>query len=63
MNKNPTPPRERPGWAAFKSCVWRVDELEFARPNIQLFETLLKLNTALRSNDPCAEGQKMFGGE
>ena len=63
MNKNPTPPRERPGWADLKSCVWRVDELEFARPNIQLFETLLKLNRTLHSNDPCPEGQRIFSGE
>ena len=49
MNKNPVPPRERPGWEGLKSYVWKVDELEFARPNIRMFETLLELNKVLDS--------------
>ena len=49
MNKNPVPPRERPGWEGLKSYVWKVDELEFARPNIRMFETLLELSKVLNS--------------
>lgn len=51
MNKNPVPPRERPGWEGLKSYVWKVDELEFARPNIRMFETLLELNKVLNSGE------------
>lgn len=49
MNKNPVPPRERPGWEGLTSHVWKVDELQFARPNITMFETLLELSKVLRS--------------
>ena len=49
MNKNPVPPNERPGWENLKSHIWKVDELKFARPNIQMFETLVELSKVLRS--------------
>lgn len=60
MNRNPQPPLERHGWSELKSCVWRVDELEFARPNVRLFEKALELNQILRAENPCAEGMKVF---
>ncbi len=49
MNKNPVSPNERPGWENLKSHIWKVDELKFARPNIQMFETLVELSKVLRS--------------
>lgn len=60
MNRNPEPPRERRGWHRLKSCVWKVDEFDFARPNTRLFETVRTLNDVLNSNDPCARGAEIY---
>jgi iron complex transport system substrate-binding protein len=56
MNVNPTPPSKRSGWARLKSCVWRVDELDFARANTKSFQTVLELNQRLHSDTACREG-------
>lgn len=60
MNRNPLPPKDRPGWGNFRACAWKVDEFAFARPNTGLFETALRLNEALNSADPCARGDEVF---
>lgn len=60
MNKNPVPPLERPGWNTLKSCLWKVEELAFARPNTQVFQTVLELNEILNSDSICQTGMKRY---
>ncbi len=47
MNKNPISPNKRDQLRSLKSEVLRVDELEFARPGINAFDAVLKLNRFL----------------
>ena len=63
MNKNPTPPDKRPGWAQFGACVWKVDELTFARANTESFALVQALRTILDTPDPCAAGKAFFEGK
>ena len=63
MNKKPTPPDKRPGWAQFGACVWKVDELTFARANTESFALVEALRTILDTPDPCAAGKAFFEGE
>ncbi len=44
MNRNPAPPKEREAFSTLKSKVIHVDEYEFARPGLNSFEAVLKLN-------------------
>lgn len=60
MNRNPVPPRERTGWERFRSCAWKVDEFEFARPNTKVFDTVRELNAILTSENPCAAGARRY---
>ena len=60
MNKNPTPPRSRPGWENFAACIWKVKEFDFARPNTRLFESLQSLNAILHQGDFCRAGTVLF---
>lgn len=60
MNKNPPPPRDRPGWSGLRSCVWRVDEFDFSRANTSAFDTVRRLNEILNSGDMCAQGRKFY---
>lgn len=60
MNKNPIPPHERNGWDRLASCVWKVDEFEFARANTRLFTTVSELNAILNSDSPCDAGKKRY---
>lgn len=60
MNKNPVPPLERSGWARLESCIWKVNEFEFARANTQLFTTVVELNAILNDNAPCPGGKARF---
>lgn len=53
MNRNPVPPRERNGWGSLRSCIVEVDELQFARANTRMFDTLQKLNAALAAGTLC----------
>lgn len=60
MNKNPVPPLERSGWGRLQSCVWKVNEFEFARANTQLFRTVVELNAILNDDNPCSTGVARF---
>lgn len=60
MNKNPVPPQKRKGWDNFKSCIWKVDEFDFARPNTQAFKSLQDLNEILHSENPCEVGRLKY---
>lgn len=60
MNKNPVPPRERAGWERLQSCLWKVNEFDFARANTQLFTTVVKLNEILHADNPCEAGIERF---
>ncbi len=44
MNKNPMPPKKRPYFAKLKSKIEQVEEFEFARPGINAFSAVIKLN-------------------
>jgi len=44
MNKNPPEPVKRPYFVSLKSRIIKVDEYEFARPGINAFEAVVKLN-------------------
>ena len=61
MNKNPVEPIKRPGWKNFRACTWKVNELEFARANTQIFERVRELNKLLAGPSPCDEGRKLYG--
>ena len=61
MNKNPVEPIKRPGWKNFRACTWKVNELEFARANTQIFERVQELNKLLAGPSPCDEGRKLYG--
>lgn len=60
MNKNPVSPLERVGWGGLRSCIWKVDEFDFARANTQLFTTVQELNTILNTDTPCETGKKRY---
>ncbi len=60
MNRNPVPPRERPGWGGLRACTWKVDEFAFARPNTRVFDTVRDLNAILTGDEPCRTGQKHY---
>lgn len=60
MNRNPERPVLRAGWERLESCVWKVDEFDFARPNTGLFETVRLLNEVIVSEDFCARGRQLF---
>ena len=44
MNKNPVPPEKREVFSILKSNIIHIDEYEFARPGINAFDAVLKLN-------------------
>ena len=44
MNKNPIPPKKRPYFKDLKAVVIKVKEKEFARPGINSFYAVIKLN-------------------
>lgn len=44
MNKNPRPPLERDYFKPLKCRVLKVNEIEFARPGINVFDAAVKLN-------------------
>lgn len=60
MNKAPVPPGSRPGWSGFASCIWKVNEFDFSRPNTRLFETVRELNTILNGEEPCRAGKAAY---
>lgn len=60
MNRDPLPPNERTGWQNFNACVWAVAELEFARPNTELFAKVLQLNAILTGENSCETGKKLY---
>ncbi|MDB1125239.1 ABC transporter substrate-binding protein [Vibrio algarum] len=44
MNKNPTPPSDRPNFTMLNGRVVQVDQLEFSRANTKTFRLALELN-------------------
>ena len=44
MNKNPQPPLERDYFKPLKSLVINVEEIDFARPGMNVFDAAVKLN-------------------
>ncbi len=44
MNRNPSPPSERPCFRGLKMEVVRVDELKFSRAGVESFDRVLELN-------------------
>ena len=44
MNKNPQPPLDRDYFKPLKCRVLKVEEIEFARPGINVFDAAVKLN-------------------
>ncbi len=48
MNKNPIPPRERSYFHGLKSRFFKVDEYEFARPGLNVFDAVIELNGIFR---------------
>lgn len=48
MNKNPEPPQKRGAFKRLQSRVISVDEFEFARPGINAFDAVLRLNKIFR---------------
>ena len=53
MNLNPVPPLKRNGWERLDSCIIKLDEKVFSRPNTDIFDTVIKLNRILNSENPC----------
>ena len=60
MNRKPVPPVERNGWSGLDTCVWKVDELAFARPNTDSFALANDLAAILESKTPCEAGKAFF---
>ncbi|WED28713.1 ABC transporter substrate-binding protein [Vibrio sp. DW001] len=48
MNKNPTPPSDRPNFTMLNSRVVQVNQLEFSRANTKTFTLALELNQLFR---------------
>jgi len=44
MNRNPVPPNKRPYYKGLKAWIIKVSEEEFARPGLNSFSAVLKLN-------------------
>ena len=63
MNKNPDPPLKRNGWRGMGACIWKVDELAFARPNTGSFALVAALTAILADDDPCEAGKSIFAGQ
>ncbi|WP_457756386.1 ABC transporter substrate-binding protein [Thermodesulfatator indicus] len=45
MNRNPVPPKERPYFKSLSAVVVKVPEIEFARPGLNSFDAVIKLNS------------------
>ncbi len=49
MNKNPTPPKQRAYFHGLQAKIMEVDEFAFARPGLNAFQAVCKLNQILHA--------------